>query len=196
MNLPKINLFGDRVAISEFGDGVEMTGSLVLPQARTKAFSFAKVVAVGDGKFVADKDRPMFVKPEDVVIFQQNPLMVFNTAHRLNGNMVFVINQQDLIAKMTALVFKIENFQILGYWVLLEAFEDKDKDSVIVLPETVKKESRYLRYKVVQVGAGVTKVKIGDEVVPETSRANYMAIDSQPYWFVAQADICGIVEEV
>jgi co-chaperonin GroES (HSP10) len=97
---------------------------------------------------------------------------------------------------MTALVFKIENFQILGYWVLLEAFEDKDKDSVIVLPETVKKESRYLRYKVVQVGAGVTKVKIGDEVVPETSRANYMAIDSQPYWFVAQADICGIVEEV
>jgi co-chaperonin GroES (HSP10) len=131
-----------------------------------------------------------------VVIFQQNPLMVFNTAHRLNGNMVFVINQQDLIAKMTALVFKIENFQILGYWVLLEAFEDKDKDSVIVLPETVKKESRYLRYKVVQVGAGVTKVKIGDEVVPETSRANYMAIDSQPYWFVAQADICGIVEEV
>lgn len=179
-------VFGDRVALTS----VEQThtGTVVLPQSAAKIFDLGKVVAIGDGK-LKDKTVKMHVQPGDVAVFQANAMVAHNCMHAFGGQRFLFLSQQDLIATLTGTEIKLDGFNVVGSWVLLELFGEAD--GLVVVPDAAKKPTRY---RVLQAGQDVDKVSRGQEVVVEKTRVGKIALNGLDYGFVHDANILGVLE--
>lgn len=195
--LPNIQLFGERVLFEPVEE--EIKGSILLPQKANKSYELGRVLQVGNGK-VKDKDgnvkeTPLCVKPGDIVWFQVNPMMAANCAVRFNGKTYLNVLQHDIIAKLKSTVVSIEDFEVLGYWVLLDSFEDKLPSSQILLPDTANTELRALRYVIKQKGVFAKDVEVGQEVVIEKRAAQLVSLNDEPYFYMDSRHVHGIVDD-
>ena len=191
-----VKLFGDRVLFKQIDEDV--LGSIVLPQKQNRQYELGEVLLTGDGK-VKDangnvKEVPILVKKGDYIWFQVNPHMAVNNVIKLDGVTYLTILQHDMIARLKSPQVTLENFEILGVWVLLDTFEDKRPGSTIVLPDTVESDARMLRYRIKQKGSQVTCCEIGDEVIIEKRAAQLVAINNQPFFYLDSRFIYGIIE--
>lgn len=193
----KIKLFGDRVLFKPIEE--EITGSILLPIRQNKKYELGEVIKLGDGKYKDtagnQKEAKMLVAIGDYIFFQVNPMMAQNNAVRLEGKTYMTIIQHDMIARLKSPKVSLENFEILGYWLLLDSFEDKVGDSRIVLPDNVGMESRALRYKVKQKGALADNVEVGQEVIIEKRAASIVTINDEYYWYLDSRHVYGVVEQ-
>lgn len=195
--VPKVNrvhLFGDRVLVKNIEETV--SGNLVVPQTRHRAYEIGEVVSLGDCRaWSGDSitETTPLVKIGDYVWFQLNPQVAFglNTV-RLEGVTYLALMQHDLLAHLTKPTVTIDNFQILGYWLLLTLVEEARPDSVIALPDSVERlDVRNYRYTVAQRGVKATNVEVGDEVLIETSRATPVQIGDQKFMYIDSRHILG-----
>lgn len=194
----KLHLFGDRVLFEPVDE--ELVGSILLPQTRNKQYELGRVLQVGNGR-VRDannviKDTKLIVKPGDIIWFQVIPQMMANCALRLRGKTYLNVVQHDLIGRLKSTTVTLENFEILGYWVLLDSFEDPLKEeSKIYIPDTVKENPvRALRYYVKQKGEFVTDINVGDEVVLDKRAAQMVTLNGDPYFYTDSRYIQGVAE--
>jgi co-chaperonin GroES (HSP10) len=193
----KIQLFGERVLFEPVEE--ELKGSIVLPEKANKNYELGRVLLIGNGKTKgADgsiKEVPIHVQPGDIVWFQINPMMAANSAVRFKGKTYLQVLQHDLIGKLKSTTVSLENFSILGHWILIDTFEDRIPGSQIHLPDTVQDQSvRMLRYFVVQKGENVKDFEIGDEVIIEKRAAQLVAFNDEPYFYLDSRHVHGVVE--
>jgi co-chaperonin GroES (HSP10) len=191
----KLHLFGERVFFEPVEE--ELTGSLALPERINKAYELGRVLLVGDGK-VKDKDgnikeTKLVVKPGDIVWFQVIPQMAANCAVRIRGKTYLNVLQHDLIGRLKSTVVTLENFEILGHWVLLDSFEDPTETKIII-PDTVNETHKALRYFVRQKGEFATGYEVGDEVIIEKRAATLVAFNNVPYFYIDGRHITGTAD--
>jgi len=193
----KIRLFGERVLFEPVEE--ELTGSIELPQKSNKQYELGRVLLIGDGKTKgADgtvRENKIVVQPGDIVWFQVSPMMAATCAVRFKGKTYLNVLQHDLIGRLKTTKVSLDNFEILGYWILLDTFEDRDPKSKIALPDTVQApEVRMLRYFVKQKGALVDAFEVGDEVIIEKRAAQLVAFNNEPYFYTDSRHVHGVVE--
>lgn len=191
-----IRLFGDQVLFKPIDE--EVGGSLILPQRQNKKYELGQVLVLGDGQKKDALGNPkkveMLVNVGDLIWFQVNPYAAFNNSVHLDGKTYMTIIQNDMIARLKEPKVSIENFEILGDWVLLTTFEDKAPHSGIIIPGTADEASRSLRYKVSQVGQLVDSVVAGEEVIIDKKMANLVSINHEPFFYISRHSILGIVK--
>lgn len=89
--------YGDRVVIEPIEES-EKVGSIYLPDASRERPSRGRVLAVGEGLQLDNGDRiPMSTKVGDVVVFSAYS----GQDLKLNGRAVKVIQERDLLLKLT-----------------------------------------------------------------------------------------------
>jgi co-chaperonin GroES (HSP10) len=191
-----VKLFGDRILFKPIEQ--EVVGSIVLPQKENKSYELGEVLQVGDGKgkdaLGNPKQVPILVKPGDYIWFQVNPFMIQNSVVKFEGKTYMTIAQHDMIARLKSPTITMENFEILGIWTLLDTFEDRAPNSLIVIPDTASADARMLRYTVKQKGALVTDVEVGQEIIFDKKMAQLVAINNKPFFYLDSRYIYGIVE--
>jgi len=187
----KLNLFGDRISIIPVDESFE--GKIEMPQTREKVHDLGQVIAVGNGKVNgSDKLREIFVKEGDLVLFQTNAMMVFNATTVIEGKSVLTLHQGDLIARLTSTVVKLENFNVIGKWILVEPFSPRT--SVIVTPENAPSAMLEERFKVTQRGNAVRdEIKVGDELILERSRCNRFDLNGEKFAYISDDSVYGVV---
>lgn len=181
-------LFGERVAL----EPVEQTysGKVVLPQSAARVFDLGRVVAIGDGK-VKDKTVPLRVKVGDTAVFQANMMVAHNCRHDFGPKSKFIfLLQQDLIAVLHGTEIKLERFQVVGHWVLLQPFDEVT--GIIKTPDTA---TRPARYRAVQVGEDAPAELLDKEVIVEKTRVSKISIGDRELAFIHQANVMGVVED-
>ena len=196
LDVSKVQLFGERVLFEPVEE--ELKGSIVLPEKANKNYELGRVLRIGNGKTKgADgtvRETKIHVKPGDIVWFQINPMMAANSAVRIKGKTYLNVLQHDLIGKLASTTVTLENFSILGYWILLDTFEDRAPGSKIHIADTVTDASvRMLRYYVVQKGENVTDFEVGDEVVIEKRAAQLVAFNDEPYFYLDSRHVHGVI---
>jgi co-chaperonin GroES (HSP10) len=187
--------FGPRVIITPVSEKHE--GLIVLPPgAGRHNYILGRVLYLGDGKVAgSDKVTEFQVTGGDTVLIQTNDFMVQScsfTDHA--GNLCLNVHEGDIIAKMSSLVIKLETFQVVGHWVLVQPFQAQRK-SVLVLPDTAKEPtSEFTRFKLVQLGAlCALKPTIGNEVIIDKGRINPIQLQSETYFYMNESCMLGEV---
>lgn len=196
-------LFGPRVALVPVNE--KLDGRLILPETHDATHDLGRVLRVGTD--IKDVKIPA-IKVGDIVLFQTNALITQTNEFMVGGASTLVLHPWDLIAKLTAPVVKIENFVILGKWVLLKSevsitLPDGTK-SVIQVPEQADHpQSQWARYFVEQIGEQVDccpGLALKQEVLINRARgANIIRFNDtvgDRYVYCPQNEIHGVVEEV
>jgi co-chaperonin GroES (HSP10) len=191
----KLHLFGERVFFEPVEE--ELTGSLALPERINKAYELGRVLLVGDGKskdvLGNVKETKLVVKPGDIIWFQVIPQMAANCAVRIRGKTYLNVLQHDLIGRLKNTEVRLENFEILGHWVLLDTFEDPTETKIII-PDTVNETHKSLRYFVRQKGEFVDNCQVGEEVIIEKRAATLVAFNNVPYFYIDGRHITGTAD--
>ena len=195
--IPQFKIFGDKAVFKSITE--ELSGSIVLPQKAAKQYELGEVVAIGDGQvkdgYGGYKIRPVLVKPGDIIWFQVNTMMASNNMFRVDGQLYMTIVQHDMLARLKTAKVDIDTFEILGHWVLLEGFEDKKKDSLIYIPDTVETpEVRMLRYRVKQKGSLAVDIEVGQEVAIEKRAAQLVELNGKPYFYIDCRNIAAVIQ--
>ena len=185
-----MKLFGERVAMKQVEETI--TGTLFVPDLHAKTFTIGEVVAVGDGK-TKEGDKPMWVTPGELVMFQLVGPQTIQAKFLVEGKPRMILHQGDLVAKLTKPAIAVDNLTILGEWVLLDA-DIPTKVGEIYLPTKTTPNLESIRFRVRQVGAGVTiKVKVGDEVAVERGRCQPLEIDDKTLAYIHQGQVHGVI---
>ncbi len=88
----------DRIVVDVYEAETRTAGGLFIPDTATEKPTRARVVAVGPGVVTEDgKDKPMYIKPGDEVIFRKNA----GVAVEVDGKETTMIFQDDVIAVVT-----------------------------------------------------------------------------------------------
>jgi co-chaperonin GroES (HSP10) len=172
-----LQLFGERVAVIAVEE--EMQGSIFVPQERNKAYELGRVLAVGDCKRPDGKQQGPWVREGDIVLYQ-----LIGAAHQeatkyvLDGHAIRILNQNDLLGRLSSTSVLLENFEILGNYVLLRAVPGQMSPTIKVPSQFVPREC--WRFFVVQKGAGVDiPINLGQEVYAERDRTTPLEIQSR-----------------
>jgi co-chaperonin GroES (HSP10) len=187
-----IRMFGHRCLVEHYRPKTSKS-AIIIPDAteQKSTHRFGKVVAVGDGIF---RDKPLqkpVVKMDDIVMFQINQVMENTQKYVLDDRHFMNLNQGEVIGRLTGGDITIENFEMVGEFVLLKHFFRQPKGTKIILPEDAMRQSAsdFIYFKVMLKGGSVDKpFEIGDEVV-----ANYGRLT--PIFFVKR-DLDGTSENV
>lgn len=189
--MSKLSVFGTRVAV--IGIDEEFESEIAMPRSRNLSYQIGRVYAVGNGR-VNGEVQDMIVKEKEIVLYQLNMIQEQNQRYMHDSLAVHVIHAGDLIARLKSNVVKMENFEILGAWVLVEPFIKK-LESNIVLPDTAIEQSEWQRYKLVQAGCNVKHpMTVGQELIVERMMVQPIIIDKKRYGFVSGDRIHGVVE--
>jgi len=82
------------------------------------------VIAVGDGR-VGDDVKLMWPAVGDIILIQMNPMLSKQMSQRVHDIPVFVVHQNDCIARIHNRTVNYENFQPLGRWVFVKVDFEK-----------------------------------------------------------------------
>ena len=185
-----MHLLGEKIAVVEIQE--EITGSIILPEHRLIRHELGRVVSVGDGHYRTGEKKDMWVKEGDIVLYQLGAPQQNNAKFKLDGKPIKVFHQGDIIARLKTAVVNMDNFEIVGNWVLLSA---EMEESIILVPQTAAAPETFI-FKVVQKGAGFAYdgIEIGDTVFPERGRCAPIEIGGKTYVFTLQDFIHGVVK--
>lgn len=150
-----------------------------------------EVVATGDGKYRGGEEKPMWVKPGDVVVYQLGGPQIENSKFKVDGVPLKVFHQGDIIAKLSAKKITKDTFCVIGNWVLLEV---KLSQGLILVPEK-HAPSEEFKFIVHQKGEAVNiPINVGDQVYPERGRCLPVEIDGITLVYTHQDFIHGVLE--
>ncbi len=184
-------IIGDKICIKNIEE--EITGSIILPEKRSKIYAIGTVHKVGDGYRRALKQQiKMFLKEGDTVLYQINPMMATNNLYKRDNNEYLILMQSEFLFKLKEKSISIENIEVVGDWILLEAFQDVE--NTLILPESYNTFELGLRYKALQVGCNIDFIKEGQEVIPEKNRLGAIDINSKRYFYLDKQFVCGLGE--
>lgn len=87
---------GDRVLLKEIRDEKKTGTGIILPDSvdLEKGLKEAKVVAVGDGKYVDEELVPLFVRKGDIVLFSWGEKIKFD------GEEYYLVRESEISAKI------------------------------------------------------------------------------------------------
>lgn len=177
---------------------VKLKGRILLPPSRTKLYEIGEVVAVGDLSAYGPDGRlktEEVYKPGSLVLFQMPQTFAQTITYDIKGVLHCFLNVDDIIARLASDVISLEQFAIVGRFILLQP--SVRHDSVIVMPdnaEEAKKES--LRFSVLQCGKDVKEQLFkGQEVFPDKGRVNPMNIEQKDLAFIDQQFLYGALGE-
>ncbi len=87
---------GDRVLLQEIKSEARSGSGIILPDSMDsdKGLKEAKVIAVGNGKYVDDELVPLFVKKGDVVLFGWGEKITFD------GEEYYLVRESEISAKI------------------------------------------------------------------------------------------------
>lgn len=172
----------------------EYEGVLIVPNTIVRQYELGTVLQVGDGiNRATGVAKPIPVAVGDTVWFQLNPAMAWHNTTKIDGQVVKHIHVHDALAKITGTIVKIENFQILGSWVLLEA-KVKDKIGSILLPSSASAEAAELKYIVAQTGSEVVGLPIGAEAIIDKKMAHIVDIGGRQFFYIDYPHVHGYIE--
>ena len=194
-----LKLRGERVALRRIEE--KLSGTIVLPEQVKAQYQLAVVETVGDGiDPITKKQAEMFVKPGDVVFYQQNDFMLLSSTYRFDNALYVILLQTDLIARLTANQIALNNFEILGSFVLVKPWFRTE--GAIVIPDTAVNIAD-LRWTMIQRGCNAKDLPEDQtEIVLERTRAtpfkmceSSLVPDSAPseYCYVDKSFIFGEV---
>lgn len=185
-------MYAEKIAVKEAKE--ELEGSIMMPDHRHVKRELGEVVAVGDGHYRTGEKKPIFVKPGDIVLYQLGGPQMINATYKIGDQPLKIFHQGDCIARLKSNVVNMENFEILGNWVLLRV---EIQQSLIEVPERFAQPDQ-LRFFVEQIGEGfeMPDIKIGTEVFPERGKCSPIEIGQGTYVYTLQDFIHGcLVEE-
>ena len=179
----KLVLFGEKVALHNLPEVVETT--LELPENRSISFNIGEVLAVADGVYRDGTKKTMWVSNGDYVMYMldgENGPTTRNAKIKLNGELVHVIHQGDCIARLHGQKITLNEFEILGEYLLLKAFQN-EPSGLIIQPKQYAPPEEF-RFIVEQTGQGIKlPLKKGMEVFPEYGKCGPLTIDRETYVF-------------
>jgi len=187
----QIKLAPNRVALTQID--FEPTGSILVPPSKTKDIELGKVIETGPS------DIP-FVDKGDFVVFQLPHQVKASTMYKVRNekidlvnDMMVIMHEADIIARLKSADLSIENFEIAGDWILLDMFTTK-ADSPIITPDTVTPPIEEFHFKILQVGRGVKTdfYTIGTVVYVEKNRCNPIMIGDKEYIFINKNYVYGV----
>jgi co-chaperonin GroES (HSP10) len=195
-----LKLFGERVAVVTVEE--EIQGSILLPQERNRNYELGRVIAVGDCRTLEGDQKTAWAIIGDMVLYQLIGPQEQSSKFVLDGKAIRILHQNDLLGRLSSPVVCLENFQILGQWVLLRA--NLGVVSTIHVPARYAPVENY-RFYVVQKGEGVNiPLEIGQEVYAERNRTTHLEIkptkvengpsESEVYGFCHYQWVYGILE--
>ena len=169
-----IRMFGHRCLVEHFRPRTSRS-TIIIPDAAQQhdTHRFGKVAAVGNGAVKGQPPRPALVAVGDTVMFQINQVMENTQKFVLEGKSYMNLLQTELIGRLRGEDVSVENFEMLGDYVLLKHFFRKVDGSVIILPEEVMRQSApdFIYFRVVLKGSTVDlPLEKGDEVVANLGR--------------------------
>ena len=185
--MSKLHLLNEKIAVRQIEEQLE--GSIVLPEHRLVKHELGVVVAVGNGEYRTGEKKTMWVKEGDIVLYQLGAPQQNNALFKHDGKLIKIFHQGDVIARLKEPKVKIENFEIVGDWVLLSVDVEQ---GIIIVPEKVAPSESFI-FKLFQKGAGfkLPGLEIGEEVMPERGRCAPIEIGEKTYVFTHQDFIHG-----
>jgi len=203
-----IKLFGHRVLLKH--EKLKNTSTILVPDVAGKndLHRMGRVMFVGDGKVRNPVTKEFEVKPSlvnvgDLVMFQINDVMKWAQIYRhLNDDTIHMI-QGELIARIHNDSSELDNFEILGDFLLVKPEVKKFSESIL-LPDTIR-SADMIHYTLIQKGSTVDlPLTIGNEVICNHGRINPIFIpvkqpDGPPmqieYGYVYKDFVHGTLEE-
>jgi co-chaperonin GroES (HSP10) len=158
----------------------EFEGVLVIPTNAVHNHRLGRVLAVGD-------EVPT-VQPSDIVIYQVNKMFEASVTHMINDTAVMFMHHADAIGKLGGTVVDINNFSILGDYILVSELTTDMIGNLYIPAGSVPPP----QFKVIQIGTTVSKdddstirdMAVGDEVLIDRSRATKIRIGQKSYFYV------------
>lgn len=185
-----LKLFREMIAVKSAKE--EVKGSIIMPENRLIRHDLGEVVSIGDGHYRTGENKTIWVKPGDLIMFQLGGPQQNNSLYKINGESTRVFHQGDAIARLKTNLVTLENFEILGDWVLLTVAIDQ---GLIVVPEKVASPETF-KFHLLQKGAGFKlDIEIGDEVIPERGKCAPIEVDGKTYVFTHQDFLHGALKE-
>ena len=175
--MPKtLKLFGERIAVKQAKEETESTIEIVA-ESYTK---MGEVFAIADGKYNDGTQKTMYVNVGDTILHSALPT---NTSFEFEGEKINIFHQSDAYAKVSGKRVTIEDFTILGDWVLLSS-EVKQKGEIVV-PEKYAPLDEVMFY-LEQKGDGchtLEGVEKGTQVYPEVGKLFPIFVGGLPYFY-------------
>jgi len=186
-----IKLFGHRALLEWWKPEAE--SRIIQPDisGQHDVLRWGKVATVGDGKLTASMREqlagrgfktdiiPGVVKEGDRVCFELNDMIKHCQVYkrwRDKKDMIQLL-QTDLIGRLTGDTVSLDNFQILGDFVLVKP-ELRGTGGSILLPSSVEKSPEFVYYRVVQIGSSVgLDIKVGDEIIINHGKVNVLVFN-------------------
>ncbi len=183
-----LKIFGERVALKpveeKFGSGI-----ILRPANRNVTSQLGEIVALSES---ASK------------VFKPGQICWFQVAHDLRtgakicpeyqveDTSYLIQHYRDLIAILDGPVVKLENFSIAGEWCLVKA-ELIPHEGRLLLPDSIKTNQEFIRYRLVQKGPTVDlEINVGDELIVEKNRCNPIEIDGEQYFYITKMFVYGV----
>ena len=187
---------GQRVVVKLVEDEVKTKNGVIIPSKRAESFNrLGKILAVGSGWYQGEQ-HSMYSRPGDICFFQLEQQQAGNTSYiDPEHGLIFFLHDLDMIARLTEPSFDLENFPVIGPWVLVKVeTRNMYPNSKIVLPQVENTTSELQTYTVLQKGDGVKiDIKVGDEISLARSRCNPLYLDRQLYGWIEEKFIYGAI---
>jgi hypothetical protein len=213
-----IKVFGHRVLLEWWKPTAE--SRVIQPDisGQKDVLRWGKVIATGDGKLTCSVREqlagrgftgapiPSIVTDGDRVCFELNDMIKYTQVYKrwLDKKDMIQMLQTDLIGRLKADQVTLENFEILGDFVLVKP-ELRGTGSSIVLPSSMEKSPEFVYYKVVQIGSNVDlPIEVGQEIIINHGKINVLIMSklgldglwhNDEYGYVIKDYIHGVVVE-
>lgn len=177
-------LFGNRVAIRLVEE--EYEGLLVpAPGTNNKIHVIGEIVELG-------VEAPKYLTKGEIVMWQMNAMMKDQITHAVGGEILYVLQCTDVIARLRTRKITLENFSIVGDWALVA--RTVIQPGVIVLPDTVAATSPDVQVKITLEQKGETfdlPLEAGEDVIVSRAAANQIELDGKTYYYVLKNNVLG-----
>jgi co-chaperonin GroES (HSP10) len=201
-------LFGDRVLLEKVAP---KQGTIYIPTIDDKTLSkFGRVVAHGDGqrlgvttlayngRYYETIHKPVKIEVEvgDICWFETNAMAAGASCYDMGGSILVNVMHGELIAKVKSTDVSLEQFQVLGDWILVRPFLREDEKPSILIPQAVQDKAQPIHFRVEKLGSTVDiPISPGDEVVMVHGRCRPIKIGNEDLGYVHKSEIHGTVEE-
>jgi co-chaperonin GroES (HSP10) len=187
----KVRPVKHRVALTAVQE--EATGIILMPSNANQVHRLGRVAAIGDTVQIG-------VAVDDIVIYQVNKMFELSVTHFVGeGDQrqpVMIMHQGDTFAKLDSPQITLENFHVLGDWILVRDIKI-DMIGGLYLPDTAIPPPEF---EVVQIGnllpssedPVLAGLKVGDKVYVDKSRANQIRLEGKLFWYVLKQGIHGV----
>jgi co-chaperonin GroES (HSP10) len=164
-------------------------GIIVIPNNANQQYLIGQVLKVGNAVTID-------LHEDDLVLYQSNKMFEAAVTHRINDTPVSFWLQGDMIGKLSSTVVNLENFTILGDWILIEEISI-NKVGNLYLPQSSIPPPEF---RVIQLGSTanndqdpvVQNLKVGDEIYVDRSRASKLRIGQKTYFYISKGWLHGV----